>query len=114
MKLLRLTAKELRIIKKTFQEIFEAGKIYLFGSRVYDDKKGGDIDLYLILDKKFEDETERKMKFLFKLNEYLGEQKIDVVIAKDRNRLVERKALSEGIELNENNLKLQRCLNECR
>ena len=42
---------------------------------------------------------EKKIDFLVKLDEYLGEQKIDVVVAKERNRLIEREALEYGIEL---------------
>jgi len=37
-----------------FVEIFGDGKIYLFGSRTDDSKKGGDIDLYLCLTEEFE------------------------------------------------------------
>ncbi|WOE69014.1 nucleotidyltransferase domain-containing protein [Hydrogenimonas thermophila] len=96
---MRLTQYEIRSIKKAFEEVFEGGKIYLFGSRVDDTKRGGDIDLYLVPSKKFDDERERKIKFLIKLDEYIGEQKIDVILAKDKNRLIEQEALRYGVEL---------------
>ncbi|SFO87468.1 nucleotidyltransferase domain-containing protein [Hydrogenimonas thermophila] len=96
---MRLTQHEIRSIKKAFEEVFEGGKIYLFGSRVDDTKRGGDIDLYLVPSKKFDDERERKIKFLIKLDEYIGEQKIDVILAKDKNRLIEQEALRYGVEL---------------
>ncbi len=96
---MRLTEFEASSIKKAFTEIFDEGKIYLFGSRVDDSKKGGDIDLYLCPTKEFEDMREKKIEFLMKLDEYIGEQKIDVVIAKDKNRLIEKEALRDGIEL---------------
>jgi len=44
----RLSQFEIDSIIKSFQEIFEKGVIYLFGSRVDDNLKGGDIDLYII------------------------------------------------------------------
>ena len=44
---MRLTDNDKKAIKETFFEIFEDGKIYLFGSRVDDTKRGGDIDLYI-------------------------------------------------------------------
>jgi len=96
---MRLTNDEVKMIKKAFIESFEDGKIYLFGSRVDDTKRGGDIDLYIVPFEKFEDERERKIRFLIQLDEYIGEQKIDVIIAKDKNRLIEQEALKYGIEL---------------
>ncbi len=96
---MRLARDEIKAIKKAYQEIFEDGKIYLFGSRVDDTKMGGDIDLYLIPNKKLENLREKKIKFLIKLDEYIGEQKIDVILAKDKNRLIEQEALKYGIEL---------------
>lgn len=44
---MRLTTYEQEMIKKAFAEIFENGRLYLFGSRVNDTKKGGGIDLYI-------------------------------------------------------------------
>ena len=47
---MRLSKKYIFVIKKYFNDFFQNGEIYLFGSRVFDDKKGGDIDLYLKVD----------------------------------------------------------------
>ena len=111
---MRLSNSEIEIIKKTFKDIFKDGKTYLFGSRVDDTKKGGDIDLYLVPDKKFEDERERKARFLIKLDEYLGEQKIDVVLAKDKDRLIEQEALRTGVDLMSlKTVKANKYINEC-
>lgn len=96
---MRLTKNERELIKKAFYETFQDGKIYLFGSRIDDTKRGGDIDLYLCPKEKYENERELKRKFQIKLDEYIGEQKIDVVMAKDKNRLIEKEALSTGVEL---------------
>ncbi len=38
-------------------------------------------------------------EFLSKVQLELGEQKIDIVIAKDKNRNIEKEALKTGIEL---------------
>ena len=46
---MRLSDKYINTIKKYFFDIFGEGDIYLFGSRVDDTKKGGDIDLYLVI-----------------------------------------------------------------
>ena len=96
---MRLTDFEQKMIKKAFIESFEGGKIYLFGSRVDENKRGGDIDLYLIPSQKFDNERDRKIKFLVKLDLYIGEQKIDVILAKDSSRLIEQEALKYGVEL---------------
>ena len=96
---MRLTKDEIKSIKKTFKETFGEGKVYLFGSRVDDTQRGGDIDLYLVPNKKYDNILERKIAFLAKLDEYIGEQKIDVIIAKDPNRYIEQEALRNGVEL---------------
>ena len=87
------------MIKKAFFETFEDGIIYLFGSRVDDTKRGGDIDLYLVPSIKYDNEKEKKRNFLVKLDEYIGEQKIDAIMAKDKSRLIEQEALRYGIIL---------------
>lgn len=43
--ILRLKPNEINIIKTSILKYFQDAKIILFGSRVYDDKKGGDIDI---------------------------------------------------------------------
>ena len=96
---MRLTKYEVKMIKQAFKESFVDGKIYLFGSRVDDTQRGGDIDLYIVPAKRFENERERRTNFLIQLDEYIGEQRIDVIIAKDKNRLVEQEALKYGVEL---------------
>ncbi len=95
-KLLRLTESEIKIIKQTVQALDDQSKIYLFGSRVDSSKKGGDIDL-LILSKKlnYDDKLHLKMQ----LFERIGEQKIDIVIAKDTNDPFVRIAFKQGVML---------------
>ncbi|MCF7970321.1 MAG: nucleotidyltransferase domain-containing protein [Methylococcaceae bacterium] len=87
-------------------------QVYLFGSRVDDTQKGGDIDLYIIPE--LTDALyQKKIQFLVALKQRIGEQKIDVVLASDASRLIEKMALQEGIELNLIDLKIQKVLNEC-
>jgi len=93
----RLEEWEVREIKKAAKLIFgEDVKVILFGSRVYDDKKGGDIDLYVITNAPT---YEKKKKFWIELQERLGEQKIDIILSEDPNRSIEKVALKEGVEL---------------
>ena len=95
---MRLTPKEIEAIVTTFKEFFGSGEIFLFGSRVDDTKKGGDIDLYIDCMNK-ENLVEKKINFLVSLKRKIGEQKIDVVISRDKNRPIEQEALKKGIQL---------------
>ncbi|MDQ7060710.1 MAG: nucleotidyltransferase domain-containing protein [Sulfurimonas sp.] len=93
---MRLTKYEIQSIKQTFLDVFGSGYIYLFGSRVDDNVRGGDIDLYI---QTKNSELVNKIKFLARLKEKIGDQKIDVVISKDKNRVIEKEALKKGILL---------------
>jgi len=94
---MRLADWEVREIKEAAKLVFgENVRVLLFGSRVYDDKKGGDIDLYVVTD---EPSMEKEGKFWIELQKRLGEQKIDIVLSEDPNRPIERSALKEGVEL---------------
>lgn len=98
---MRLTPQEQNAIKETFIKTFKSGKIYLFGSRTDDTQRGGDIDLYILLDYKESPQIlfDKKIEFLGRLQDKIGEQKIDVIISKDKNRAIEKEAFSTGIEL---------------
>lgn len=85
-------------IKKYFKEFFEKGEVYLFGSRVDDNKKGGDIDLYFVLEE-HSNLFEKKLKFLARVKREIGEQKIDIVFNTDSSRLIEKEAIQWGIKL---------------
>ena len=95
---MRLTEYEVKSIKESFLNIFEEGTISLFGSRVDNTKKGGDIDLFIQTPKE-KATLENKIKFLVMLKEKIGEQKIDVVLSRDKTRLIEQEALKNGVEL---------------
>jgi predicted nucleotidyltransferase len=97
----RLTEYEKQSIKETFEEIFKKGKIYLFGSRIDVTKKGGDIDLYIDLPYKLSTKEwlDKKGKFKLKLYDKIGEQKIDIVLSKDKNSDFEKEILKTKVEL---------------
>ncbi len=88
------------LIRITHHCFGSTAKIWLFGSRVDDSKKGGDIDLYIETDK----ETGvivAKLEMLCFLETAFGEQKIDILIRR-RNRdcsPMHEIAKSSGIEL---------------
>lgn len=93
---MRLSDNEVNAIKDVVGSIDKDAHIYLFGSRVHNDKKGGDIDL-LILSHKLMQEDSGRIKY--KLWDIIGEQRIDIFIAEDTTHPFARIALKEGILL---------------
>jgi len=91
----RLEEWEINEIKKSLREVFgENAKVYLFGSRIDDRKKGGDIDLYVEADNI---DYEKEKEFWVLLQERLGEQKIDIVY--NKNKFLIEKVAKKGILL---------------
>lgn len=109
---MRLTLSEITKIIHQKNIIFgNDSKIFLFGSRLDDTKKGGDIDLYIHANAN--DIFNKKINFISSLHKILGEQKIDVIFAQDPARSIEKQAIKEGVELNLDKIKLQKYFNEC-
>ena len=93
---MRLTDFEVSSIRQTVHTLDTDAKVYLFGSRVDDEKRGGDIDLLVISDRLSSADAGRVRWLLWEL---IGEQKIDIVIAKDDSEPFVRIALKEGVLL---------------
>ena len=101
---MRLSKSEIEIIKSVSAEVWGINTtIYLFGSRVDDSKKGGDIDLYVNLDQEPTSQTImlQKAEFLAKLDFLLGEQKIDLLVRTNYNKQLPiiKTALKTGVAL---------------
>ncbi|MFN7641335.1 MAG: nucleotidyltransferase domain-containing protein [bacterium] len=80
---MRLTPRQIESLKRTAAEVFGAqARISLFGSRVDDQRRGGDIDLYVSgAQLSLEDQVDAKLRFLVKAKQELGDQRIDLVFA---------------------------------
>lgn len=88
-----------KIKEATVKYFGEESKVYLFGSRVNDDKRGGDIDLYVETNQTSEI-LDKKLKMLSFLHKNLGKQKIDIVINNNTDNLpIYRVAKEEGVLL---------------
>ncbi len=74
---MRLKQAERSAILKTIRRRDPAASVYLFGSRVRDDARGGDIDLIAVSRLSLERE---RHGILDDLCDELGEQKIDLVV----------------------------------
>ena len=91
---MRLKNNEVDIIRKTISNIFDDATVYLFGSRLDDTKKGGDIDLFVIAKNAT---FSNKIKALAKLQRELHKP-VDIVLHKDFSRTIEQEAL-KGIQI---------------
>jgi len=81
---MRLSPKEIKAITKAFSEcLFDIPyDLYLFGSRADDTKKGGDIDLLVVVPESSKTSTvELKGKIRNQIFTKLDEQKIDITVA---------------------------------
>ncbi len=99
---MRLTDYQINAIIQNAKIVFGQNcKIYLFGSRVDDTKHGGDIDLFIECSETC-NTFSNEIEFVCKLQNMIGQQKIDVVIktlGKDDERLIVSEALTKGILL---------------
>ena len=100
---MRLSQHQLAAIRTTATEVFgEQADVWLFGSRVDDRKKGGDIDLLIRPSPQSTDKLfEKKIRLLAQLERQLGERKIDVVTeAPNDDRPIVAIAHATGVRIN--------------
>jgi predicted nucleotidyltransferase len=95
----RLTQDEQTLIKRIVAEIFgDDAKLWLFGSRVDDAKRGGDVDLYVV-PVQADDLFMKRVRCLGRLEAVLL-YPVDLVVAdKSASRPIDRIALKTGVLL---------------
>jgi predicted nucleotidyltransferase len=76
---MRLKKEIIYYIKILSDTIFNSKDVWIFGSRVDDNIKGGDIDIYIETYQK-DNILKSKIKFLREFEKKFGEQKVDLVI----------------------------------
>ncbi len=77
---MRLTEKQIDIIKRIAKKHFgNSARVFLFGSRVDDSRKGGDIDLFIKSNETALLTFNNKIQFLVDIKLHIGDRKIDVV-----------------------------------
>jgi len=92
----RLKDKEKQVILQAIHSIDPNARIYLFGSRVDDSDKGGDIDLLVFSRKISYGDKLAVKKNIFSV---LDEQKIDLIVTKDGGEPFVRMVLEQGVQL---------------
>ena len=93
---MRLTDREKEEILAAVRRFDENARVFLFGSRADDSKKGGDIDLLVLSEKISRVERTRIRRVIC---ETIGDQKIDILIASDITDPFAKLARSSGILL---------------
>jgi predicted nucleotidyltransferase len=95
---MRITEHEKNVIIAAVKSVDSDAKIWLFGSRADDSKKGGDIDI-AILSEKINEDVMQKIQVRRFICDRIGEQKIDIVTSIQGKEAFFRMAMSEGIQL---------------
>ncbi|MCM2322989.1 MAG: nucleotidyltransferase domain-containing protein [Oligoflexia bacterium] len=76
---MRLSSEEVHSIKTVIGNLDSQAKVYLFGSRVRDNLKGGDIDLLVLSDRM---DLAQRILALSEIKLRIGDQKIDLLVRK--------------------------------
>jgi uncharacterized protein len=100
--IMRLTTEQRqRIVQVAVRTLGRSATVRLFGSRVDDNTRGGDIDLHVELDGDAAELLDRELRFYAVLQRELGEQRIDIVMHRRGSALrsIDREALRTGVLL---------------
>ena len=99
---MRLSKQQQKIIHDEVGRFFgEQARVKLFGSRLDDTKKGGDIDLLIELPEKPDEMVKKELNLNARLIQLLGDQKIDLLLVFPGIELapVHRHAQQTGVTL---------------
>jgi predicted nucleotidyltransferase len=99
---MRLTAEQVDIIRQTAHQRFGDGtRVWLFGSRVDDSARGGDIDLLVEITAQPDNAFRESIALETDLQLALGDQKIDILLHHPGNSEtpIHRIARNSGVEL---------------
>lgn len=97
---MRLSQKQRQVIRDEVAGIFGAhARVHVFGSRLDDTERGGDIDLHIEATGNAEELLDRELALYARLQRKLGEQRIDIVVhGHDQPlRSIDRHARATGI-----------------
>ena len=93
---MRITEYEKNVIIEAVKNVDSEARVWLFGSRTDDSKKGGDIDIGILSSKiKVMEEIEIRQNICDKI----GEQKIDLVVSTDGQQAFFKYTVTKGLLL---------------
>ena len=95
---MRLSKREIEVILQVAEDIYGTDvKVYLFGSRVDDSRRGGDIDLLVRTTSEKKGILDR-VRMAARIKSLIGDQKIDIIGDYEDNQVVQE-VLKNGILL---------------
>ena len=95
---MRISEYEKNIIVEAVKSVDPCARVWLFGSRADDSKKGGDIDI-AIYSEAIKKDVMQEISVRRYICDKIGEQRIDIVTTSDGSEAIFRLAMTEGIEL---------------
>jgi predicted nucleotidyltransferase len=95
---MRISGAEKEILVNSIRQVDRNARIWLFGSRADDTKKGGDIDIAVLSTRI---RLPERMLIRRNIVDRLGEQKIDMVVSADGTDPFFRIAVETGVRLDE-------------
>jgi len=95
---MRISEYEKNIIVEAVKSVDPNARVWLFGSRADDSKKGGDIDI-AIYSETIKKDVMQEINVRRYICDKIGEQKIDIVTTSDGSEAIFKLAMSKGIEL---------------
>ena len=84
---MRLSDKEIALIKSNSQKLFGDALVYIFGSRIDESKRGGDIDIYIDAKEK-KDLFRKKLRLKSMLEDSLYKP-VDVIVSTDKEKIID-------------------------
>lgn len=99
---MRLTSRQIAAIRECASQLAgDAARVWLFGSRVRDDARGGDVDLLLELDEAVEEPAQLSARLAAQVSRAMYGRKVDVLIKAPNLKFlpIHSIALAEGIRL---------------
>lgn len=99
---MRLSERQQQIIRDEVVGIFgHAAVVRLFGSRVDDDARGGDIDLLVEAEAVIPESRRKSLQLVARLQQRLGDQPFDVLVVDPDTHIqaVHEQALRTGVTL---------------
>lgn len=92
----RIDEDVVKMILNYVKSVDPVAEVYIFGSRADLSKKGGDIDIF-ILSQFFSFDHRRAL--IFKIEDMIGEQKIDLIFKKDTSDSFVQHILQKAVKL---------------